>query len=336
MPVTRSAACAAEQSENSNIAKLTSKKTKVTKSGTSTTQGTSSNKTTAKRKKSSSDSEYKEGPLERSLLEWVFLKDLPIWAIPNSNEVFFLLQEVQKLKGYTKWDDEIYRKRFLSWELFPELEKALTSRFCSKENIQPTNENYAPIITGEHPINPKRRLYEILIIYFPVDLDEDSIWGIEHSQELPYFYSTDEEWDDKPFPLIGYRGGRSKWMDGECKYHGEPARRLVYFLEFIDEKAEQDYKEKVKWWGTPVIRDVKPNSDVMVNFFHELENLGMIGYDSLHVRFVEVLHYVWEHYVPPPPKSYTMEEKEEQRKWFEHLRELEADPDLDLIGETQY
>jgi hypothetical protein len=39
----------------------------------------------------------------------------------------------------------------------------------------------------------------------------------------------------------------------------------------------------------------------MLYFFGQLEDLGMIGYESLHVEFVEVVHYVPENYVPEPP-----------------------------------
>lgn len=41
----------------------------------------------------------------------------------------------------------------------------------------------------------------------------------------------------------------------------------------------------------------------MLYFFGQLEDLGMIGYESLHVDFVELVHYVSENYVPEPPSS---------------------------------
>ncbi|CAI7639056.1 unnamed protein product [Penicillium pancosmium] len=363
MPVTRSATRAAElQSENSNTAKPTAKQAQATtKSSTSATLGKSGKKKkTAKYKKPSSDSEYEDKPQERSFLEWISLKDLPGGVIPNSDDVFSILQEIQKLKGCTsvhrgrpyklsdiewlmiEWDDEKYKKKFLNSKLFSKLEKALAPRLYSRETIQSTNENYTPIITGGNPVDHKQRLYELLTVYFPADIDKNFI-----CPELPYWYHTDEEWAYKPYPLIGFEGGRSFWIEGNCEYQGEPARRLVYFLEFVDKEAEQNYKEKVKWWGKPVIRDGKPNSNVMVNFFHQLENLGMIGYDSLHVLFVEVLHYVPEHYVRVPPsrssytpgkevlyeryRNYTAENQEIIERWdYGCLMQLPRDSDPDL------
>lgn len=136
-------------------------------------------------------------------------------------------------------------------------------------------------------------------------------------------------------------------MEENSEYQGAPAKRLLYFLEFVDKEAEQNYKEKVKWWGKPVIRNGKPNPNVMVNFFHQLEKLGMIGYDSLHVLFVEVLHYVPEHYVHVPPsrssytadkevlreryRNYTAENQEIYERWdYECLMQLPRDSDPDL------
>lgn len=47
----------------------------------------------------------------------------------------------------------------------------------------------------------------------------------------------------------------------------------------------------------------------MVNFFNDLKDLGMIGYESLHVEFVEVVHYVPQKYVPEPPRPISPERK---------------------------
>lgn len=104
MPVTRSATRAAElESEKSNIAKPTAKEIQATtKSSTSATLGKSGKKRRiAKHREPSSDSEYEDQPQERSFLEWISLKDLPSGVIANSDEVFSILQEMQKLKGCT-------------------------------------------------------------------------------------------------------------------------------------------------------------------------------------------------------------------------------------------
>jgi hypothetical protein len=52
----------------------------------------------------------------------------------------------------------------------------------------------------------KQRLYDLLTVYFPADIDKDFI-----CPELPYWYHTGEDWAYKPYPLIGFEGGRSFW-----------------------------------------------------------------------------------------------------------------------------
>lgn len=39
-----------------------------------------------------------------------------------------------------------------------------------------------------------------------------------------------------------------------------------------------------------------------MNIFNEQKDLGIIGYESLHVEFVEVVHYAPENYIPEPPQ----------------------------------
>ncbi|KAM0510920.1 hypothetical protein ACHAPE_010396 [Trichoderma viride] len=67
----------------------------------------------------------------------------------------------------------------------------------------------------------------------------------------------------------------------------------------------------------------------MVNFFEGLKDLGMIGYESLHVEFLEVVHYAPEDYVPQPPRPIspeTMKRLDDDRR-----RAYEADdPDESL------
>lgn len=59
----------------------------------------------------------------------------------------------------------------------------------------------------------------------------------------------------------------------------------------------------------------------MVNFFDDLKNLAMIGYKSLHVEFVEVVHTAPENYVPEPPRPISPDTR---KRLDDDLREYEA------------
>lgn len=65
----------------------------------------------------------------------------------------------------------------------------------------------------------------------------------------------------------------------------------------------------------------RPSWDIRVSFFSKLGDLGMLGYESLHAEFAEVVHYVSENYAPEPSSS--------SPKTIEcpphHMTELEAD-----------
>lgn len=206
-----------------------------------------------------------------------------------------------------EWRSSRHREEFLTSELFLKLNEALSHRSWSQEFAWPRGGK----IISANPIFPPQRLYEVLTIYFPADLDQEAISSIEAFRGLPYWHFEDDEGPAKN-PWAAFKSQLRAWIEGTCEYQGQTARRLAFFIAFTDEAGERLYKEKA-------INKVpgRPTGDVMVNFFNELEDLGMIGYESLHVKFLEVVHYAPEDYVPQPPRPIspeTMKRLDEDRR----------------------
>lgn len=213
-----------------------------------------------------------------------------------------------------EWKSCTDREEFLASELFQRLEEALAPRSWTKEIVWPIHNGQ---LLRAHPLFPPQKLYEVVTIYFPADLDEASVSSIEQFRGLPCWHIDDE--DPVDYPSAALKSQRRAWIEGTCEYNAQAARRLVYFIGFVDEDGERIYKERVKY-----NRHGRPPWDVMANFFGELEDLGMIGYDSLHARFVEVVHYVPESYVPPPPRPISPK----TREWLDSLPDCDSDVSL--------
>lgn len=166
--------------------------------------------------------------------------------------------------------------------------------------------NCGNIITA-NPSRPPQNLYEILTVYFSAELDDTTVSRLEKCHGMP-LWDVEPYWgspEKPPEPMQGFLSQHHAWMDGKIGYHGQAARRLVYFFKFKDEEAEQHYKENMRWgWR---IRDGLKIWEVMDHLLEDLEKLGMLGYESLHVRFLEVVDYISENayfpplQVPPPP-----------------------------------
>lgn len=155
-------------------------------------------------------------------------------------------------------------------------------------------------IINAKPHFPPQKLYEILSVYFPADLDGATVLSLEKCYGLPH-WDAEPDWNspEKPTdPMVGFLSQHRAWMDGKIEYRGQAARCLVYFFKFKDEEAEQHYKENMRWgWR---IRNGQKIWEVMDNLLEDLEKLGMLG--SQHVRFLEVVDYISENaYFPPLP-----------------------------------
>lgn len=70
-------------------------------------------------------------------------------------------------------------------------------------------------------------------------------------------------------------------------YEGQNAQRMVYFIQFRDEAADQLHKEKICWKKGTLGGRTIPNA--LGTFFDDLEDLGMLGYGSRHGRSLKVM-----------------------------------------------
>lgn len=144
----------------------------------------------------------------------------------------------------------------------------------------------------------------MLTIYLPVDLDDATVASFERLKGPPYWREEDHwepEEDRSKYPMEGFLSQKHGWMEGKVEYRGQAARRLVYFFKFEDEEGERYYKEDMKWGRR--IRNGRATWDVMEHFLEDLEKLGMIGFESLHVRFLEIVDNIPENASFPTPPS---------------------------------
>ncbi|KAH8205568.1 hypothetical protein TruAng_000274 [Truncatella angustata] len=137
-------------------------------------------------------------------------------------------------------------------------------------------------------------LREVLTVYFPASLSDavtnslnrvkwPETWGgpmsgytIEHPLRTP--------WEG----LLRKEHG---WADGIVEYRGQPARRMIYIFKWLDELAQQRYKQEARGADRRAC-DGRIISGYMDAFLDELEELGMLGYESQNVDFFEIS----EHY----------------------------------------
>lgn len=146
-------------------------------------------------------------------------------------------------------------------------------------------------------------LYEIWTVFFPWDLPSTAIEALEGpSMRGPIDMSPGHQMHEDPGPCGGFLGRDHGWayspQDGaredatavkaDVEYAGQRARRLVYFFRWHDEDAQARYKREMCWSS----RDrTMVASNAMDVFLHDLEELGMLGYETQQGRFVEVTKY---------------------------------------------
>lgn len=196
------------------------------------------------------------------------------------------------------------------------MEKVLTHRSLERELVWPIKcASYDKIISAS-PAFPPQKLYEVLTVYLPVDLDDATVSSLESLIGLPE-WPEEVNWELTGYrsqhPMVGFLCQYHGWIEGKVEYRGQPARRLVYFFKFEDEEPEQYYKEELRWGRR--IRNGREVWKVMEHFLEDLEKLGMIGFESRHVRFLEVVQHVPENAcispAPPLPIMLTMNADEE-------------------------
>jgi hypothetical protein len=130
-------------------------------------------------------------------------------------------------------------------ELFFKLEEVLVPRFLKRDLIWPIG---CVEIIKANPSFPPQKLYRILTVYFPADLDDTTVLSLEKCYGMLHWgaepdYNSPEK---PPDPMVGFLSQDRSWMDGKIEYRGQAARRLVYFFKLKDEEAEQHYKMNMR------------------------------------------------------------------------------------------
>lgn len=155
-----------------------------------------------------------------------------------------------------------------------------------------------------------------MTVYVPADSDDTTVSSLENFRVSPHWH-VEPDWEatEEPSAMAGFISQQFGWMEGGIEYHGRAARRLVYFFKFKDEEAERRYKETMM------------SGKVMEQFFENLQKLGMLGYESQHARFLEVVDYIPENaYFPlPPPLPLVVTLTAEEEAHFKKLDEWDGD-----------
>lgn len=147
-----------------------------------------------------------------------------------------------------------------------------------------------------HPGNPDLTydFREVLTAYFPENLPDAMTQALDRIKGPFTMGGPMSGYDFKrPFDwihegLLGYIHG---WADETVNYRGQPARRMICMLKWFDELAQRQYKEEARW---PKRRhDGRTIVLAMDAFLDDLEDLGMLGYETRNVECLEVYKYYW-------------------------------------------
>lgn len=135
---------------------------------------------------------------------------------------------------------------------------------------------------------------EVVTAYFPKNLPDTMTQALDRIKG-PFTTGGPMSGDElkRPFNwihegLLGYIHG---WAEGIVYHQGQPARRMIYMLKWFDELAQQQYKEEARW--PKRTRDGQTILLAMDAFLDDLEDLGMLGYETRNVEFSEVYKYYW-------------------------------------------
>lgn len=139
-----------------------------------------------------------------------------------------------------------------------------------------------------HPLDAPA-LYEVWIAFFPRDLSVTTARVIERIEGPAHLgRNPSGQEDPQTWVFDGFLSRHRGWADGEVSYRAQPARRMVYFFHWLNNEIQQRYKQEVRW----ATRDGRlVGHDAMEVFIYDLEEQGMLGYETHNARFLEVTPY---------------------------------------------
>jgi len=149
-----------------------------------------------------------------------------------------------------------------------------------------------PYFDGDPYLNGGN-LWEIFTVYLPTGLSQAATqefqWIKPESLGLGAIMSGYEIRHPLENPYEGLHSTVHGWADGIVEYRGQPARRMIYFFQWLDELAQQIFKQEA------VIK--RPGWTIgtsMELFLIDLEEQGMLGYETQNIRFRDVLGFYQE------------------------------------------
>ncbi|KAK6067273.1 hypothetical protein SCUP515_10245 [Seiridium cupressi] len=141
-------------------------------------------------------------------------------------------------------------------------------------------------------------LPEVLTAHFPTSLSDTATQALDRIGGPENFggpMSGHEIAHPLSSPYEGLLGKHHGWADGIVEYQGQPTRRMIYIFKWLDELAQQRYRQEAKIKKRT--RDGRTLWDAMDVFLDDLEDLGMLGYETRNAKFLDVLGF----YLPSDP-----------------------------------
>lgn len=128
-----------------------------------------------------------------------------------------------------------------------------------------------------------KEIYEVCTAYFPSNISAATICTVE-------WIGAPHEWPrdwikGTPVAVARHHG----WADGEVQYKGQPARRMIYIFRWKDEEMQQKYLDKMMWASHT--RDGRKLIKAMDSFVYELEDQGMLGFETRNFRLQGLLNW---------------------------------------------
>lgn len=144
----------------------------------------------------------------------------------------------------------------------------------------------------EHNEFTRHGLVEVLTAYFPANLSDTTTQALERISG-PQFWGGTMSGEPRiqhplTFPGQALIGEHHGWAEGLVEYQGQRARRMVYILKWLDALGQQQYKQHEVKQRT---RDGRILRNEMEIFFNDLEELGMLGYETQNTQFLEIGRY---------------------------------------------
>lgn len=223
---------------------------------------------------------------ESPVPEFFIIGELMLYLYAGGN--FGLIIQIDEIDSCTEWHDAKRRAQFLESERSRRFTQAIEENRVRKTFFaRLLDEPGVSVIRGEPHSN--HGLCEVLIVYFPTSLSETAAQALDRikgPQQWEKPMSGEEIQHPLKFPGEGLLFRHRGWADGAVEYQGQPARRMIYILYWLDKLAQQRYKQEEK--SKKRTRDGRTLWNAMEGFFDDLEDLGMLGYETQSTQFLDI------------------------------------------------